>query len=222
MKNMRKILLSILAVLALNSNFAYGELTNMPGNLKYNLAQNSQGARIIHANIESQRIPAGTKIKIRMGNPINTLNSSSGDPFIATIIEDVKVKNNIILPAGTIIRGTVGSIKKASYLSRGGILTLNFDHVVTSIGRQIPVTARLSNVTNLMPDGSINAGGGYVNAVGKGFNQGIDMAVDLTNMGVNAGLSFGEGYPGAKSILPHLLLQLPVLQQGLPYFWQNR
>ena len=75
--------------------------------------------------------------------------------------EDQIVNNTVVLPAGSVFRGTINKIIPAKSLSRSAILYVTFDHVVTTTGRQIPVTAGIYNYPNLTVDGGIFEGGNY-------------------------------------------------------------
>jgi len=147
------------------------------------------------ADIQSQRIPVGTIVKIRMETPTNTNNSLRGDPFFATIIDDIKVNDKVLLPSGTIIRGSVADVKKRSFLSRGGAITLYFDHIVTPFGRQVPVFSRISNCVNLSSKGNIASNGGYLNAVSKNLDQGVNIFTKTTSYGFKGGFTKSSSIP---------------------------
>jgi hypothetical protein len=151
--------------------------------------------KMMKIDIQSKRIPAGTKISVRMETPLNTIGSNAGDQFNSTIIQDIKSGNDIILPAGTMIRGTVGDVKRAALLSTGAEMVLYFDHVVTPIGKQIPVYAVLTNIDNLTLGGGISSGSSYSGEVSKGFKKGKDIATGATSWGIESGSSFWGGYP---------------------------
>lgn len=176
----RKYLALSLIALLLSANFAF--------------AQN-YGGSYIQADISSQRISSGTLMKIRVENPINSLNSRKGDPLLATLIEDIKVNNKIVLPAGTIIRGRLTQAKPHSRLSRGGELGIEFDHVVTPIGRQIPFSAQITEFKYLGQDGTLTAGGGYVNALENNLDKSVDLISKTTDYGIKKGMSVGYGVP---------------------------
>ena len=97
--------------------------------------------RTIKADIQSIRIPEGTYLKLELIDPISTKIGNTGDEFNAMLKEDQIVNNTVVLPAGSVFRGTVNKIIPAKSLSRSAILYVTFDHVVTTTGRQIPVTA---------------------------------------------------------------------------------
>lgn len=168
----------------------------------FSLAQNyypnktNSTMKMIESNIRSERIPAGTKLKLRIEKPLNSLNSSRGESFVATVIDDVYVRNSVILPSGTTIRGRIDKIKKSTYLSRGGKLGLNFDLVETTIGRQLPLSAQISKSQYaLLPNGSLSAGGGYLKALQSNLNNGVDLLTNVSGYCINKGLSFWNGFP---------------------------
>ena len=117
--------------------------------------------RTIKADIQSIRIPEGTYLKLELIDPISTKVGNTGDEFNAMLKEDQIVNNTVVLPAGSVFRGTVNKIIPAKSLSRSAILYVTFDHVVTTTGRQIPVTAGIYNYPNLTVDGGIFEGGNY-------------------------------------------------------------
>ena len=149
----------------------------------------------INAIVQSLRIPSGTKIKIRMSNSINSENSGIGSYFIGTLAADVRINNKIALPYGTEIRGNVSAVKKSGFLSRGGQMSLAFDHVVTPLGSHVPVQAKLTKADYLTKNGDLNAGGGYLCALSQNMDRGVDLTVRITSWGTKEGLSVANGYP---------------------------
>ncbi len=173
-----------------NAAYSLGENPLMRSNPMYTAVNNyNSDMNTISANIESQRIPAGTRFKVRFETPVNSLNSSKGTPFITTILNDIKSDGNIILPAGTTLRGRVGDIQRSRYLSRGASMNLNFDHIVTPTGRQIPVNAHISEFKYLVPQGNLSAGGNYWTVFQDNLNEGVDIVQKATMWGINKGNS---------------------------------
>jgi len=159
-------------------------------------------SNVIQADIKSQRVPAGTTFRLRMETPVNSYNTTKGDTFRATLTEDIRIGTKVIIPEGTITRGTAGDVKKNGYLSRGGWLTLQFDHIVTPMGKQVPVNVNIINSKYLTQKGILAAGGGYFSAVNAGVEKGTDFLADSANYGIKLGQSFWKGYP--------LILTVPV------------
>ncbi|OGI22619.1 MAG: hypothetical protein A2287_07980 [Candidatus Melainabacteria bacterium RIFOXYA12_FULL_32_12] len=195
MRKINKISALAMSALMLSYNFAFAQNYNYvqsPKNVQLNNSYSGyMPSNAIQADIQSQRIPAGTHLRVRMETPINTFNSKRGTPFISTITEDIRVSNNIVLPSGTSIRGRIGRIVNNTRLSRGAEMFMVFDHVTTPVGRQIPVVARISSIKEykVTEDGSVSAGGGYLKAVNENLDQGVGIAAKASMFGLNTGLS---------------------------------
>jgi hypothetical protein len=153
-------------------------------------------SNLMQADIKSERVPTGTIFKLRMETPVNSYNTTLGDTFRATLLEDIRIGTKVIIPVGTIVRGRAGNVKKNSYLSRGGKLNLAFDHIVTPMGKQIPLNVKITNAKYLDNNsGVLSAGGGYLNAVSKNIEQGNNFLISATEYGFNKGKAFWNGYP---------------------------
>jgi hypothetical protein len=74
----------------------------------------------VHAQ-SSQVIP-GTQIRLSLVNGLSTSVAHDGDPFTAVVAEPVFVGNQMVLPAGARIHGTVSSVTRPKMFSmfRGG------------------------------------------------------------------------------------------------------
>jgi hypothetical protein len=79
-------------------------------------------------------VPVGTELDVRLQTHLNSATAKLEQRFEATTVVDMKMDNNVILPAGTIVRGFVGSVRAATRTSRQGSLTLSFDEVVLKGG----------------------------------------------------------------------------------------
>ena len=66
---------------------------------------------------EPHQLIQGTQIHLKLLNDIGTSASRNGDPFIAVTTEQVVVGGQVLLPAGTRIRGIVTSISRARRFS---------------------------------------------------------------------------------------------------------
>jgi len=154
-------------------------------------------SNVIHADVKSERIPAGTVLDVRMETPVNSHNYFEGDTFRANLLEDIRVGNMVVLPSGTMLRGNVAHVEPSKRFSRGGELKLNFDHAVTPFGKQIPLDAKVTKAKNLDPEGVFSAGGGYLEAVGENFDTSANILTTTTEYCVEKGLSVWKGIPVA-------------------------
>lgn len=149
------------------------------------------------ADAKTKRIPAGTKLKLQLIDPINTYYGQEGDYFSGMLLEDQKSDTSVILPAGSVIRGSVSKIVKTRRLSRGAILYVDFDHVVTPNGRQLPLTMSVYNRADLTLDGGIYGSKGYGEALQKNWVRSVEIAKNATQFGSDIG---EEAFEGAKFI----------------------
>ena len=155
-------------------------------------------AKPFRADAQTKRIPAGTKLKLQLLDPVNTIAENAGDSFNAMLLEDQKSADaNVILPAGSIIRGCISKIKPIRRLSRGAVLYLDFDHVVTPNGRQLPLTLSVYNRVDLTDDGGIYGSKGYGEAIKKNWQTTVDITKNATQFGKDIG---SDAFTGANYI----------------------
>lgn len=142
------------------------------------------------ADARTKRIPAGTKLKLQLIDPVNTVAQYEGAPFNAMLMEDQTSDSSVILPAGSVIRGFVRRIVPTKCFSRGAILYLDFDHVVTPNGRQLPLSLAITNRNDLTIDGGIFGSKGYGEALKKNWAKTIEITQNATQFGVDSGDAF--------------------------------
>jgi len=75
-------------------------------------------------------IPVGTLFDVRLQTPLGSGTSQVEDRFEATTVLDLTRDGRVIVPAGTVMRGVVAAVDKASRGDRKGSLTLTFDRIV--------------------------------------------------------------------------------------------
>ena len=149
------------------------------------------------ADAKTKRIPAGTKLKLQLIDPVNTIAETEGDSFSAILLEDQTSGTNIILPAGSIIRGSIKKITPVRRLSRGAVIYLDFDHIVTPNGRQLPLEVSIWNRADLTMDGGIYGSKGYGEALQKNWVKTVEITKNATEFGKNLG---EDGFQGAVYI----------------------
>lgn len=157
------------------------------------------------ADAKTKRIPAGTKLKLQLLDPVSTVAGYEGDAFNAMLLEDQTSGTNIILPAGSIVRGCISKIKPTRRLSRGAVIYLDFDHVVTPNGRQLPLTLSVYNRANLTMDGGIYGSLGYGDALKKNWAKTVEITKNATQFGIDMG---EDAFTGA------VYLTVPVCAAG--------
>src|SRR5258707_14837702 len=104
---------------------------------------------------EPRQIMQGTQMHLKLLTDISTSQSRNGDGFIAVTTEPVKIGDQLLLPAGTRIRGIVTSITRARHfaLLRGeAYLNLSFRSVEID-SRLIPVQMSIIAVSKPSTEG---------------------------------------------------------------------
>lgn len=157
-------------------------------------SMNVFAASSFKADARTKRIPAGTVFQLQFLQPVTTFSGCEGDSFVATIKNEVASDKSIIIPAGSVVRGSISEVKTAKRFSRGAKLYLDFDHVVTPNGRQIPLDMAVCQFDNIYYDGGLYKNLGYGEAVKKNYER----SVEITKNATNYGLSAGESAPGIQ------------------------
>ena len=79
-------------------------------------------------------VPVGTEMDVRLQTALNSATAKVEQRFEATTLVDYKLGGEIRMPAGTIVRGFVGSVRAAGRVERKGSLTLAFDEIILPRG----------------------------------------------------------------------------------------
>lgn len=151
-------------------------------------------AGTLKADARTKRIPTGTVFKLEFLQPINTYSASMGDSFTAVIRQDKSFDSTVVLPAGSIVRGSISNIKTAKYFSRGAMLYLDFDHVVTPTGRQIPLDFAIAKFDKIYYDGGLYKNLGY----GEAIQNNYEKAIDITTKSIDYGMKVKESALGLQ------------------------
>lgn len=146
------------------------------------------------ADARTKRIPAGTVFELEFLQPVSTFSGCEGDSFVATLKNELATGASVILPTGSVVRGSVSKVNTAKRFSRGAKLYLDFDHVVTPNGRQIPLDLAVCQFENIYVDGSLYKNLGYGEAVKKNYER----AVEITKNSTDYGMKAGESAPGIQ------------------------
>lgn len=151
-------------------------------------------ASAFKADARTKRIPAGTVFQLEFLQPISTFSGTEGDSFVAIIKNELTAGTNVILPSGSVVRGSLDKVNTTKRFSRGAKLYLDFDHVVTPNGRQIPLDMAVCQFDNILYDGGLYKNLGYGEAVKKNYER----AVEITKNSTNYGMKAGESAPGIQ------------------------
>jgi hypothetical protein len=92
----------------------------------------------------SSAIPAGHEIDVRLQTQLSSETAQVEDRFEATTMADLYRGNDVLIPAGSVLRGVVRSVSKATRTDRRGEMTVSFDEV-TVRGRSYPMRGTVTD-----------------------------------------------------------------------------
>jgi len=133
-------------------------------------------------------IPVATEFDVRLQNPLSSKTSMVEDRFEATTMVDLRdERGHVMVPAGSVMRGVVSSVNKATRTDRKGSLTVAFDRVTIN-GRSYPIRATVSQA--LESEGIMGEKG----KIGIGAGAGAILGAILGGTkGALAGILIGGG-----------------------------
>jgi TolA-binding protein len=118
-----------------------------------------------NAPARRNEVPSGQEIDVRLERELSSETAQVEDRFTATTVVDLYQGNDVLIPAGSTLRGIVSSVNKATRTDRKGSLTVAFDQVVIR-GREYPIRA---TVTQALESEGIK---GEVGKIGAGAGVG--------------------------------------------------
>jgi hypothetical protein len=132
-------------------------------------------------------VPVGTEFDVRLQNHLTSATAQVEDRFEATTLVDYMQGNRVLVPAGSVMRGVVSSVKKAGRVERTGSVTLAFDRITVN-GRAYPIRA---TVTDALESEGIK---GEAGKIGTGAGVGAVIGAILGGAkGALAGILIGAG-----------------------------
>ncbi|MGN1153530.1 MAG: hypothetical protein ACI4S3_05835 [Candidatus Gastranaerophilaceae bacterium] len=158
------------------------------------LFMNTSFAAPYKGDAKTARIPAGTIFQLQLMQTIDTMANQEGDTCNFILLNDQKYHNNVVLPSGSVVRGSIERIKTAKRCSRGAVLYIDFDHIVTPTGRQLPLSLGFVGLPKVTYDGGIYNNKGYGEALKTNWNK----CADITKVSTKYGLKAGESAPGIQ------------------------
>ncbi len=83
----------------------------------------------------------GTPVKLRLTRNLSSADAKTGDRVDFEVLEDVRVKELLIIPRGGIAWATVTEAQAKRRMARGGKLNVNIDDVRLTDGEKVPLRA---------------------------------------------------------------------------------
>jgi len=155
----------------------------------------SVNATPLKADVSSEHIPAGTVIAVKTADSLDSTKALEYDRFDVITVADIVAGTKMILPKGTVIRGSVRSVKSKKMLSKDATIYVKFDHLVSPIGTQIPVSLALHSADILTFDGGLGYGGNYGSASKQNVKNAGKIITNMTKWGITTGDKAWNGWP---------------------------
>jgi len=83
-------------------------------------------------------LPAGQELDVRLQDPLSSETAVVEQRFEATTVVDLTQDGEVLVPAGSVVRGIVRAVEPATRSNRTGKLTLAFDRMTVD-GRSVPL-----------------------------------------------------------------------------------
>lgn len=156
-------------------------------------------------------INPGTNITVRLLQPLSTSTTPQGTPFRATVVSPVYRGSQLVIPAGSELRGVVTDVHPGRHLISRATLRLTPHFLLLPDGKTYRMDAE-----------AVYASSPHTNTTQEGaFQPKMHLAKDTaeygagTGLGALVGLKFGPGgaligsLVGAGAVSAHMLMQRP-------------
>ncbi len=146
------------------------------------------GVGTVGRSQNANEIPVGTEFDVRLSSILSSKTAQVEDRFEGTTMVDLRDdRGRVLVPSGSVMRGVVSSVNKATRTDRRGSMTVAFDRVTIN-GRSYPIRA---TVTQAIESEGIM---GEKEKIGIGAGAGAIIGAILGGVkGAVAGILIGGG-----------------------------
>jgi hypothetical protein len=140
-------------------------------------------------------IPVGQQIDVRLQQPLSSATATVEERFETTTVVDLMQGDNVLVPAGSVVRGMVSSVQPAGKIDRSGRLTLAFDQLRIN-GRTYSIRAMPTQAfesRGVLDEGRTVGAGGALGAIVGGIIGGLEGALIGAAVGAGGVIAATEG-----------------------------
>jgi hypothetical protein len=155
----------------------------------------TQAGQTSRSGSSSSGIPVGQELDVRLQGELSSANAQVEQRFEATTITDLYRGNDVLIPAGSLMRGVVSSVDKATRTDRKGSMTVAFDQI-TVHGRNYPIRATVTQAIEsegIKGEAAKIGTGGAVGAIIGGIIGGVKGALLGVLIGGGGTIAATEG-----------------------------
>ena len=151
------------------------------------------GAIALYAQrVHSVTLPEGTKLTLRLNNPLSTKTNRGGDRFTADVVSPVSYHGKVVIPAGSVVAGRVTHLKRPGRLTGRGEMSLRFESLRFPNGREESLVARLSS-TDRSTKGRVDREGSLKGQGSPKKDAAVIGAAGGAGAGIGAVIGGGKG-----------------------------
>ncbi len=104
------------------------------------------------------RLAAGTHVDMAATDTISSRTAKAGDAFTARVVEDVRnPAGRVVIPAGSLVNGTISDVRPAPNPSTPGTLTLSVASI-TVRGKSYPIEASVDSLETVHKGRGVTSG----------------------------------------------------------------
>lgn len=137
---------------------------------------------------QTVQLMQGTQIRLVLLNGLSSSVARTGDPFTAIVAEPVYLGNQLILPAGAKVHGTVSNVegpRRFSLFRGGASMTLNFNSIEVE-SRILPARMSLLGIFKSSTDGG-KVRKDIREVEGVAVEEKRDIKADIVDVGIGTG-----------------------------------
>lgn len=163
-------------------------------------------------------VPAGTRIPLTLKQGISTRNARVGDPIYAQTVFPVTQDNNIVIPPGTFVQGTIRSITRPGRVKGRAQLQMSFTSMIFPNGYTLLLPGAVEGMPGSKDTDMKGSEGTIQQAGSKGKDVQTIASTTLPGAGIGAiadggkGAGIGAGVGGAVGLATVLLTRGPDVQ----------
>jgi hypothetical protein len=142
------------------------------------------------AAADARDVPAGTVIPVNLTSRISTKHAHEGDGIYAQTAVPIVVNNEIVIPAGSFVRGKIGHVQQPGRIKGRAEMTFSFHNITLPTGVSLEIHASLGGT------GGAVERKGEATVVGDTGDDAEEILTDAAK-GTGSGAAVGVIYGGA-------------------------
>ncbi len=100
-------------------------------------------------------VPADTTIRVQLNNKLSSKSARVGDTFTSTVTIPIYVRGVEVIPAGSIVTGSITQVTPASRKSQAGSLNATFTSIKMPNGKVYSINGSLASSENADNEGTV-------------------------------------------------------------------